>query len=351
LQALSYWGAGGIHRLRKSLRFAVATFDAKLIVKTPAFFLLDQSHWDIVYGPAERKRLEAYIQMPFRFYTKNSLFKDPGNFAEAEVLFSSWGMPRCDEAFLNAIPNLKAIFYAAGTVKSFVTDALWRRGIIVSTANSALAVTVAEFTLAQILLSLKSAWRFTTNIRTARNFQQYPVAGTYDSVVGLISMGAVARHLIALLRHFKLRVVVYDPFLSSEEAQELGVQQVTLEEVFEISHVVSLHTPLLLETQGMIRGHHFSSMRKDATFINTARGALVNEEEMIEVLQRRPDLYALLDVTHPEPPLPQSPLHTIPNVILTPHIAGAMAVEEFERYLKGEPLLGEVREEMMRVIA
>ena len=190
---------------------------------------------------------------------------------------------------------------------------------------------------------------------------RFPVPGTYDSVVGLISMGAIARNLLGFLRHFHFKVVAHDPFLTEAEAQGLGVELVSLEELFEISDVISLHTPLLPETEGLIQGHHFARMKQGATFINTARGALVNEPEMIEVLRQRMDLHALLDVVWPEPPPEDSPLYELPNVIYTPHIAGAMgtecrrlgamAVDEFERYLKGIPLQGQVTKEMLATIA
>ncbi|SDT88537.1 Phosphoglycerate dehydrogenase [Verrucomicrobium sp. GAS474] len=333
--------------------------------KPAALILLDRPYWGNVYGPAERKRLEGIVSGPCPMDDAVSLRERGGAsaqaLAEAEVVFGGWGMPRCDEAFLAAAPNLKAIFFAAGSVKGFVTDALWARGIVVSSANSVLAVTVAEFTLAQILLSLKLAWRHVADMRAARRPVRHPMPGIYDSVVGLISVGAVARHLIPLLRPFRVEVIAYDPFLSDAAAQALGVRKVSLEELFETAHVVSLHTPLLPETVGMIRGHHFARMRPDAAFINTARGAIVNERELIEVLYRRPDLHALLDVTHPEPPAPDSPLYTLPNVVLTPHIAGAvdgecrrlaaMAIDECERYLVGAPLHGQVDEEMMATIA
>jgi len=330
-------------------------------MKTHALCLLDQLYWDHVYGQPERERLAALGAVPLRFHTKESILQHPEDLARAEVIFSGWGMPRCDDAFLAGAPRLKAIFHAAGSVRPFIDDAVWRRGIVVSTANSALAVTVAEYTLAQILLSLKLMWRQAGDMRATRRHHRQPLPGIYESVVGLVSVGAVARHLLSLLRHFDLRVVAYDPFLSEEDADRLGIELVSLEELFEISHVVSLHTPWLPETEGMIRGHHFARMRRDSTFINTARGAVVNEPEMIDVLRRRPDLQALLDVTHPEPPATDSPLYELSNVILTPHIAGAldgecrrlgaMAVDEFERYSKDKPLQGEVRETMMATIA
>ena len=330
-------------------------------MKTSALFLLDQEHWPHVYGPVDLKRLELLVPTPFRFHTAHTLREHPRHLAEAEVIFSGWGMPVCDEAFLVRAPKLKAIFYAAGTVRGFVTEALWQRGITVSSSNNALSVTVAEFTLGQILLSLKSMWRHAETMRARQKPVRLPFPGIYDSVVGLVSVGTIARHLLRLLRHFRLRVVAYDPFLSELEAKQLGVELVSLEELFEVSDVVSLHTPWLPETEGLIRGHHLARMKPGTTFINTARGAVVNEAEMIAVLSERPDLYALLDVTYPEPPPAGSPLYTLPNVILTPHIAGtlgnecrrlgSMAVDEFERYRAGLPLQGRIVEEMLANIA
>ena len=136
---------------------------------------------------------------------------------------------------------------------------------------------------------------------------------------------------------------------------------VSLEEIFARSEVVSLHTPLLEETRGMITGDHFRLMRENASFINTARGALVRENEMIQVLRERPDIFAVLDVTSPEPPEDDSPLWTLSNVFMTPHVSGSrgreglrlghFVVEELRRYLNGEPLKGCFKRDMMRIMS
>jgi phosphoglycerate dehydrogenase-like enzyme len=326
-----------------------------------ALFLLDEEHWDNVYGQEERERCEAWFSGPLCFQGASFILQDPSALAKADVIFSGWGMPRCDEAFLAKAPHLKAIFHAAGSVRGFVTDALWARGIIVSSSNNALAVAVAEFTLAQVLLSLKSTWRQASDMRMLRRPLRHVSPGIYGSTVGLVSVGAVARSLISLMRPFNLKILAYDPYLSEEAGRLLGVDLVSLEKLFELSHVISLHAPLLPETEGIIRGHHLNRMQQGATLINTARGAVVNESEMIEVLRRRGDLSALLDVTAVEPLPAESPLYDLPNVILTPHIAGAlhrecrrlgaMAVDEFERYVQGKPLLGQVHQSMMATSA
>jgi phosphoglycerate dehydrogenase-like enzyme len=124
---------------------------------------------------------------------------------------------------------------------------------------------------------------------------------------------------------------------------------------------VSLHTPWLPATENLITGELLASMKQDATFINTARGAVVNQEEMIRVLQERTDLYAVLDVVYPEPVEDGSPLTVLPNVVLTPHIAGSMdrecnrmgrfMVEELQRWLRGEPLQWQVTREKFQIMA
>jgi phosphoglycerate dehydrogenase-like enzyme len=163
------------------------------------------------------------------------------------------------------------------------------------------------------------------------------------------------------LRPFDLRVIAYDPFLSAAEAQSLGVEKVALDELFQRSDVVSLHTPWLKETEGMIRGEHFRAMRPGTTFINTARGAIVDEPGLIAALGERPDLTAVLDVTWPEPPVAGSPLYSLPNVILTPHIAGSQGnecrrmgrcmLEEYERWSRGEPVRWQISREKAKLLA
>lgn len=319
-------------------------------MKPSAIFLLDEENWHAVYGPAERARLSGLLRQPLRFFTKETI-RDAGEaLSGAGIIFSGWGMPLCDRDFLDAAPHLKAIFYAAGSARAFTTDALWERDIIVSTANPALAITVAEFVLAQILLSQKWTWRLMREARESRICRRRIGPGNYFSTIGLISLGTIARHLLKLLRHFSFRIVAYDPFVSAEESRRLGVEKVSLDELFQLSDTVSLHTPLLPETIGMIQGRHFHQMKPGATFINTARGAIVDETAMIAALRERKDLCAVLDVTESEPPPPSSALYEMPNVFLTPHIAGAlgaecrrlgaMAVDECERYLSGEPLQG-----------
>lgn len=312
-------------------------------------YILDQDAFDLVYGPDERAEIASLVRIQDIAHTRATIAAQPHLLANVDVIFSGWGMPVVDDEFLDAAPNLAAIFYAAGAVGSWMTPAVAQRNVLVTSAQEANSRPVAEYTLAMIVLGLKQAFSLARQTLSNRSYPDRNVAtGIYGATVGLISFGQIARILRQLLAAFDANVIVYDPFLSATDAAAAGVKRVGLEELFETADVVSLHTPLLPETVGMITGAHLSSMKFGATFINTARGPLVREEEMLDVLERRPDLQAILDVAANEPPLTRSRIFTLPNVMHTPHIAGSVGpecrrmgrhmVNELRRYLQGEPL-------------
>ncbi|MDC7224393.1 MAG: NAD(P)-dependent oxidoreductase, partial [Spirochaetales bacterium] len=150
-------------------------------------------------------------------------------------------------------------------------------------------------------------------------------------------------------KNFDINILVDNYNMTQEQAAAEGVEAVPLDELFRRSDAVTIHTAYLPETKGMITGELINSLKENGVLINTSRGGLIEEKKMIEVLQKRPDLTVILDVTEPEPPEEDSPLYTLPNVYLTPHIAGSMgaecrrmgqyAIDECRRYLQGEPLL------------
>jgi phosphoglycerate dehydrogenase-like enzyme len=330
--------------------------------KLKALYLLNESAFDQIYGPDERRDIEELVDLVAPPQSAWTIAEHPELLADVEVILSGWDMPTMDEAFLAAAPNLKAVFYGAGSIKKIVTDAFWARGIPITSAYAANAVPVIEYTLAQILLSLKRTWYYMFAIREQKQYvPRLPMPGAYGSTVGLISLGMIGSGVACKLQQFDVRVIAYDPFITLDRAAALGVELCSLEDIFRRADVVSLHAPWLDETVGMIHGAHFASMKPDATFINTARGAIVREDEMIRVLQDRPDLWAILDVTYPEPPAPGSPLYSLPNVVLTPHIAGSLdnecrrmgrlAVEELRKFVNGEALQWEIGREQAAIMA
>jgi phosphoglycerate dehydrogenase-like enzyme len=333
-------------------------FDMKL----KGLFLLNTGAYDQIYGEPERAAIAELVDIVAPPQTAESVRENPAVLADVDVIFSGWGMARLDEAFLAVAPKLKAVFYGAGSIKGFATDAAWERGIIITSAYAANAVPVTEYTLAAITFGLKQAWYYIIGAKQAGTYPPgKPVPGGYGSTVGLISLGMIGRMVAERLKAYDLHVIAYDPYVTAEAGAALGVEMVTLDEIFRRADIASLHTPLLPETVGMITGAHLAAMKPGATFVNTARGAVVREQEMIAVLQQRPDLYAVLDVTYPEPPEPGSPLYSLPNVILTPHIAGSLdaecrrmgqyMVEELQRYIAGKPLQWAITRERARIMA
>lgn len=314
-----------------------------------------------VYAQGRRERLQAHTQIYPHIVEAKTLADHLPRLAKTQVIFSTWGMPKLTPDQLTQLPQLQAVFYAAGSVQSFARPLL-ERNIMVSSAWRANGRPVAEFTVAQIVLSTKSVFRNMRQVRSREAWRNgFHGRGNFGATVALLGAGAIGRLVIELLKSYELRVIVFDPFLSDDHAAELGVEKVSLEDAFARGYVVSNHLANLPATVGMLRKDLFERMPENATFINTGRGATVDEAGMIEVLTRRPDLTALLDVTLPEPPAEGSPLYGLPNVYLTPHIAGSVgdevirmadyAIDEFRRWLNKEPLHHAVNMAMLETMA
>ena len=277
--------------------------------------------------------------------------------ADAEVLVTGWGCPPITPAVLDRAPELRAIVHTAGTVKTFLDRAVFARGIRVSSAATANAIPVAEFTFAAIVLACKRAFRLShlyTTRRQRPDLSRERWLGTRGAVVGVVGASRVGRRVIELLAGLDVTVLVFDPYLPAAEARALGVQLVELDALLARSQVVTLHAPVTPDTVRLIDARRLALLQDGAVLVNTARGALVDHDALTaEVAAGRID--AVLDVTDPEPPHPDSPLFRLPNVFLTPHLAGSLggetarlgesALDELARYAAGEPFRHEIRSE------
>lgn len=327
-----------------------------------ALYFLAPDAYEDIYGPEERIALASRVHIVSPALNNDIYASTSHVWPGIEIIFSGWGMTTCDVPFLERFPDLKIIFYAGGTIRGFITEAFWEKGIRITSSAAANAIPVSEYALSQILFGLKQGWQRAIYVKHHQSFPPYsPPPGAYTGVVGLISLGLIGRLVAKRLRTFDARVIAYDPFVDESDARKLGVELVSLDEIFSRSDVVSCHTPDLEETRGMIGEAQFAAMKQGATFMNTARGRLVDESGMVNVLKNRPDLIAILDVTHPEPPPAGSPLYSLENIIITPHIAGSqgtecrrmgrLVVEEADRYLAGEQLRYEIHQSQSLVLA
>jgi len=267
--------------------------------------------------------------------------------AEADGCITSWDVAALDGDVLAAAPRLRAMAHMGGSVQRFVSEAVWQRKLHVTSAAAALARDVAETTVGLMIVAAKRIWPLGQHVREGgwRASPAWPARELHSSVVGLIGAGNVGRAVIELLRPFQARVLLYDPFVSEEEAGRLGVMKAELPELVRRADIVSLHAPAKADTHHLLSRALLAAMRDDAVIINTARGALIDEQALIDELAKG-RLFAFLDVTDPEPPALDSPLRRLPNVVVTPHLAGCiadcgrmgeMAVEELRRFFSGEP--------------
>ena len=327
-----------------------------------AFFGNNAANLNRVYAFGRKEQVEALFDVYPTPITGENFFEHAENLVDLDFIFSTWGMPVLTDEQIEKMPQLKAVFYAAGTVKAFAEPFL-KKGIQVISAADANGEFVADYAASQIQLA---ATGFFHNLRVgpynARAFQgRNDYTGLFAIRVGLIGAGLIGRRTIEKMRLPGIEICVYDPYLSEEEAEKLQVTKVSLEEMFESCQVVSNHAPNIPETYGMLKPCHFEKMLPMSTFINTGRGRTVEEEGMLDVLEKRTDIVAILDVTYPEPPEENSRIYKLQNVYHTSHIAGSLGrevvrmadlcIDEAKRFLNGEDLKYSVSLEKLAIMA
>ena len=331
-----------------------------------AVFLCNEKNNPLrIYDKNTRERLSLLTGITDDIYSRDEVFENKESFSDTEFIFSTWGMPVfTEEEIKDLFPALKCVFYGAGSVQFFARPFL-NCGIKVFSSWAANAVPVAEYTVSQIILANKgfftlARYQSAGDLTKASELKEcYP--GTFGESVGIIGAGMIGSLVAEMLKTYRISVKAFDPFLSDERAEALGVTKCSLSEIFSTCFVVSNHLANNEQTKGMLKKEHFAAMRRYATFINTGRGAQVNEEDLCEVLSEREDITAILDVTYPEPPVKGHPFYTLPNCILTPHIAGSYGDEvkrmgeyqlkELEKYLNNEHAEYEVTLKMLETMA
>ncbi|MFH8468303.1 hydroxyacid dehydrogenase [Streptomyces sp. NPDC017991] len=298
-----------------------------------AVFAMNPAHLPELLPPHLMSRLGELVRIDPAFVVRD--FTDPAAraaLAEAEILITGWGCPHIGAEALAAAPRLHTVLHAAGSVRNLIGEDAWRRGLTVSSAVQANALPVAEYTLAAILLAGKDAFGLRERFRAER---VYPASTDYADIgnlgrrVGVIGASRVGRRLLELLRPFEFSVMLHDPYVDDAEAAALGAVPMSLEELLRASDIVSLHAPDIPQTYRMLDRDRLALIRDGGVLINTSRGALVDPEALTDELVGG-RLSAVLDVTEPEPLPTGSPLYRLPNVFLTPHIAGSLG-NELER--------------------
>ncbi len=242
---------------------------------------------------------------------------------DTDIYVTLWGSPRLDTEILAAAPNIKLLVHLAGTVVPFVSDPMWDKGIRALSGNDHFAESVAEGCIAYMTTALRRINYFCTSLKENRDWKGASdyAYGLLDRTVGLVSLGAISKYLIEMLQPFGCKIKVYSRKPLGEEYTSRGIEQASLEEIFSTCDVISIHTAYNDHTHHMIGADLFKLIKPGALFLNTARGAVLDEAALIEELKDG-RFTALLDVFEQEPPAEDSPLYTLDNVIMMPHMGG-----------------------------
>mgnify|MGYP001202524984 CR=1 FL=1 len=285
----------------------------------------------------------------------------PAGLADSfDVLITSWSTAPFDPAQVKG-SKLRLAVHAAGTIRGLFPKSVLEEGLRIAQGGSAaMALPVAEMALTLTLALLRNLHTHDRAMQATRDWAEGGTGMLGRSIqaqhVGVVGLSRTGGHYVDMLKGLGVRrISVYDPYVSPERARDLGIELVDLPTLFAASDVVAVHAPVTPETRGLIGAELFASMRDDAIFINTARSAVTDEAALIAEL-RTGRIKAGLDVFDTEPLPSDSPLFGLPNVVLTPHVAGgtvearfaqgATVVSEIERFLRGEELEHEVTAEI-----
>lgn len=196
-------------------------------------------------------------------------------------------------------------------------------GIDVANVNDYCIDEVSDHSLAFILAAARRIIPYYNDTRAGHwdfKVADLPIRSS-KATVGLLGFGKIPRRLAEKLNAIGYNVMAYDPFVSEEEMRAVDVEKATVEEIIAKSDFISVHVPLIEATHHLLNREAFQAMKSNAYIINTARGPIIDEEAMIEALQNGEIAGAYLDVTETEPLPANSPLRTLPNVVLSPHAA------------------------------
>lgn len=337
--------------------------------KPTILYLLTREMFTSCFRPRDVKRLEAEVEPVWGPMTDGDDRPPADALAKADIIMTCWGSPPVKGDLLAAASRLKYVIHTAGSVHHLIDGELFKRGIRLSSCNHALAVGVAHMILGFLIVAGKRGWaipeltrqghwsRRSDEIAAERNER---IVEMFDINVGVISASLVGRELCKLLRHLEVNILLYDPFITDAGARELGAEKVDLDDLLRRSDMVSLCAPALPETKHMLGAAEFGMMKDRAIFINTSRGQNIDEAALVAEL-RKGRLFAVIDVTDPEPPAEDHPFFSLSNVVVTNHIAGhatngrfrqgQYAVDDILRFVRGEPLANEITSDRLKIMA
>lgn len=322
--------------------------------KPEALLVMSQRAFAAQFDAERVNRLGSLVNLGVPVWTDDIDSEElRARLSKVEVLITGWGAPKLDGVRLSRMPRLRAMFHCAGSIRSLVSDEFWKRNILVSNVADANAIPVAEFTAAAIVFAGKKAPFLAMDARTHREDWSYVnrrgELSNRGRTIGIVGFSRIGRRVVQLVQQLDgAKCLVSDPYADASDVAAAGAELVSLDEMLPRVDVLSLHAPALPSTRHMIGALQLAALRDHTTVINTARGSLI-DTAALEHECSSGRIYAILDVTDPEPLPAASPLYELPNVMLTPHIAGSLgselfrmtdsALDELDRYVNGRELL------------
>lgn len=243
---------------------------------------------------------------------------------DSDVYMTCWGSPRLSGTILERAPELKLLVHLGGTAAPYVSDEMFAKGIKVITGNAFFAESTAEGALACILAAQRDIPFYSHQLKSEHRWKSDSSVNRslLGKTVGIVSYGAVAKNLVRMLQPFRVKLLIYDirP-VPEEDKKRFGITQVSLEELFSQSDIISVHTPLNKGTHGLIGEELLRLIKPDALFVNTSRGEIINQDSLISMLNKH-RFRAVLDVYDGEPPTDDCGLFSAPGLIMMPHMGG-----------------------------
>jgi len=326
--------------------------------------LLSPARREQVLSVAAEKQLASFSTLAIPTGPELDADELPAFLDGAVACLTGWGTPPLSDELLVRYTELRLIAHTAGSIRHLVPLTALERGLRVSQAAAIIADSVAEFVISQALLGLRHLNEIDREMKAGQDWNairtEYPGRLLGSQTVGVVGTGRVGRAVIRLLKAFGCRVLVYDPYLTAEQAKQLSIEAVSLDDLMAHADIVTLHAPVLPETVGMISAARLAKLRDNAIFINAARAQLVDEEALLRELESG-RISAALDVYSQEPLPRENPFRALPNVVISPHTAGhtidthlrqgQAMVDEVQHLIRGEPLRYEITPDMFSIIA
>lgn len=261
---------------------------------------------------------EVYFNDTDHFFSKEELMV---RIQDKDIIFTGWDTPCLDKEVLDCAKKLRLIAHTGGTI-ALVDPIAYENGITVLSGNTLYAESVAESVIAYALTALRRIPDYCNATKNGGWNDTIPVwEGLLDQKIGIVGYGMTTRYLLNFLKPFRPEIFVYSSHISDEELKVHGMKRATLEEIFSECKIVTIHSAMNEKNRNMISRELLSLLKSDSLLINTARGGLIDEEAMTELLGAG-RFRAVLDVFCQEPLPEKHPLRNMENVYVVPHRAG-----------------------------